>query len=752
MTEPPSPERGDGGGRPSLTERFPALGNLSWGRRRRRIPFVPQTAATDCGAACIAMVLGLHGRSIKLSEVRDATGVSRLGTSALALLDAAAHFGLRGRGLQIDDVDDLRYLPIGTILHWKFSHFVVLESVGSDGAWIVDPATGRRLVSHQELDDSFTGVALALEPDEGFRRAEGDQGRGAWRYVRRVLAQSGVVTRLVVASLFIQLLALSVPVATGLVVDRIVPRGDLRLLQLVAIGVVGIVAFKGLASLLRSTLLVHLRTHLDATLAIEFLDHLAALPYLFFQQRSAGDLAARLNSNSTIREFLTSAALSGILDGMMVSTYLVILLLADLRLGLLVGGFGAMQVLLLIVVRRRQATLMSQLLQAQALARNYEYQILSGIETVKAAGAERSSVERWSHLLVDELNISLDRGRLDAFVTSTLDTLSTAAPLAILVYGASMVIRGDISLGLLLALGALAAGFLNPLSQLVATALQLQLMGSYLERVNDVLDAPREQQGPGRRLGALSGGIALEDVSFRYAPNAPPAVDGVELEIEPGQMVAVVGASGSGKSTLAGILAGLYRPERGRVLFDGVDLGELELTWLRRQLGFVPQQPFLFSSTIRSNVAIRDRTRPLSDIVAACRLACIHEDVVSMPMGYQTLLADNGSSLSGGQRQRITLARALVHRPRVLVLDEATSALDAVTERDVQANLASLRCTRVVVAHRLSTVRNADLIVVMDRGRVIEQGSHRELLARDGRYRELLATQLEDADELGSQG
>ena len=732
----------------TLADRFPALGNLRWGGRRRRIPYVAQAAATDCGAACIAMVLGSFGRATGLSEVRDATGISRHGTSALTLLDAAGHFGLRGRGVQIEDPDDLRFLPPGAILHWRFSHFVVFERMGRKGAWVVDPANGRLLVSRQELDDAFTGVALVLEPSDGFDRRGGAAGGGPWRYIRRVVAQSGVLTRLVVASLFIQLLALSVPLATGLVVDRIVPRGDLRLLLVVAAGVAGIVLFKALASALRSTLLVHLRTRLDATLAIEFFDHMASLPYLFFQQRTAGDLATRLNSNSTIREFLTSAALSGILDGLMVSVYLAILLVANLQLGLLVAAFGGLQLAVFLFVRRRQAALMSELLHVQALARGFEYQLLSGIETVKAAGAEQPSIESWSHLLVDELNVSLDRGRLDALVTSMLETLSTAAPLVILVWGASMVIHGELSLGMLLALGALAAGFLTPLSQLVATAFQLQLMGSYLERVNDVLDTPREQQGPGRRLATLRGRITLEDVTFRYAGTAPPAVDGVSVTIEPGQTVAVVGASGSGKSTLAGLLAGLYRPERGRVLFDDVDLGDLELAWLRRQLGFVAQQAFLFSTSIVSNVALTDRSRPLAEVVAACRLACIHDEIAALPMSYQTLLADNGSSLSGGQRQRIALARALVHRPRVLILDEATSALDALTEKRVHRNLAALRSTRVIVAHRLSTVRDADLILVMDHGRIVERGSHGELLARGGRYRELLATQLENADEL----
>ncbi|HEV7517734.1 MAG TPA: ABC transporter transmembrane domain-containing protein, partial [Thermoanaerobaculia bacterium] len=435
--------------RPSLAARFPALAALCWGRRRH-IPFIQQTTATDCGAASLAMVLGYLGKAVTLSEVRESTGVSRHGTNAMTLLEAARHFGLRGRGVQIAEIEDLQFLDPGAILHWRFSHFLVFDRLEKDGAWVVDPASGRQFLPRAELDRSFTGIALVFERGEDFEPAAATP-KGVMRYLSRLLAQSGLLSRVLVTSVFMQVFALAVPLLTGLIVDRVVPHGDLHLLTVLAVGALGLVGFKLLATLVRSFLLLHLRTRLDAQMSLEFMDHLVELPFLFFQQRSAGDLVMRLNSNSTIREILTSSALSGALDGTMVGLYLVLVLVADPKMGLLVAFLGALRVVLFLLARRRQHDLMSRSLQTQARARSYEFQLLAGIETVKAAGAEREAVQRWSDLFVQDLNVSLDRGRLDAIVNSVLDTLSVASPIIVLLYGAELVIQGDLTLGTMLA-------------------------------------------------------------------------------------------------------------------------------------------------------------------------------------------------------------------------------------------------------------------------------------------------------------
>ena len=713
-----------------------------WLRRRRRIPVVRQTTETDCAAACLTMVLAHHGKELRLEEVRELLGVGRDGADALSLVTGARYHGLRARGVKVPEVANLRFLAPGSVLHWGFHHYVVFERLDGEQLHVVDPGTGRRIIPLAEAGRTFTGVALVFEPGETFTPAKARR-RGVMRYVRELVAQSALLQRILVLSVVLRVLALATPLLTGLVVDRVVPDRDRPLLMVLAIGLAGIAAFDFLSALVRAHLMLQLRTKLDAKITSDFVEHLIALPYAFFHQRSAGDLMMRLNSNTTIREILTAGTLTGVLDGALACLYLAVLFAANSTLAFLVLGLGLLRVLLFLGTRHRQKELMSKTLQVQAKSRTYQVQLLSGIATLKALGAEQQAVDRWSNLFVDELNVSLARGRLDAFFEAAMNTLTTAAPFVVLAAGASQVLAGNLSLGTMLAVSALAIGFLTPLTSLVATAVQLQLLASYMDRMDDVLDAPPEQDRQAVVTAPpLSGRITLDDVSFRYTPMRPFVVRNVSLDIEPGSFVALVGSSGAGKSTLAMLLMGLYKPTSGRVLYDGLDLETLELTSLRRQLGIVLQSPYLFAESIRSNIVLGDETLGLHSVIDAAKKAHIHDFVQTLPLGYDTPLADGGSSLSGGQRQRIALARALVRRPSILLLDEATSHLDTESEREVLEELERLRATRLVIAHRLSTVVRADKILVMENGEIIEQGRHAELVARSGRYAELVRAQL----------
>jgi ATP-binding cassette subfamily B protein len=606
----------------------------------------------------------------------------------------------------------------------------------------MDPAMGRRRLSMEVFRRSYTGVAITFEPGEDFQASKLNA-KGTWRYLRPLLSQSRRLTRVLVGSVLLRLLALALPLLTGLLVDQIIPRNDWHLLLVTGVTMGAVVGYFFLVTLLRSHLLLQLRTHLDVRLTTAFVEHLVDLPYAFFLGRSAGDLMMRLQSNTIVREFLTTGTISALIDGSLGSLYLVLLFMLSPPLAALVLVLGLLQVTVLLLARRRNQHLMSESLQVEAKSQSYTYELLAGIETLKAAGAERRAAEHWERLFIDQVNVALRRGRLQASVETATGTLQLGSPLAILVYGAVQVLNGSISLGTMLAAAALAVGFLEPLATLIETGLRLQLLRSYMERISDVLDAPREQEGQQVATAhRLSGRVTAEGVSFAYGPLAPAVVKDVSLDVQPGQQLGVVGRTGSGKSTLARLLLGMYPPTSGRILFDENDLAGLELKSLRSQIGIVTQRPYLFGATIRQNIALSDPEMPHEMVVDAAKLACIHDEIIAMPMGYETPLVDGGASLSGGQQQRIALARAVANRPTILLLDEATSDLDSVTERMVHHNLNTLGCTRIVIAHRLSTIADADLILLMEEGSIVQRGTHDELMALPGAYREQVAAQL----------
>lgn len=707
----------------------------------RRVPYVQQLELSDCGAACLAMVLAHHGANVGLDEVREVTGTGRDGVDALGIVEAARHFGLDGRGVRAD-LDALAHLPAASILHWQFDHFVVFERLRRGAVDIVDPAAGRVRVPMATFGRAFTGAAIVFDatPDLTTRPATGG---GMRRHLRPVLRQSRLLRRILLVSVLLRVLALALPLLTATVVNEVAPSTDGDLLAMVSMAMVALVAYHFAAAFLRARLLLQLRTGLDVGMTVGFVRHLVDLPYAYFLKRSAGDLMARLRSNAAVREILTTGAISTMLDGSFALLYLVVLLALSPVLGAAALGLAVLQTTVLILARRRNQRLMAQSLQAEARSQSYVYQVLAGIEVLKAAGAEGRAVDHWSNLFVDEVNVATARGRLDALVDAAMSALRLGAPLALLVVGAYQVLAGDLRLGTMLGLVALGAGFLEPVDGLVTTGLQVQQLGSYLARINDVLDTPEEQAGRATRAAAkLTGRVRAEDVSFRYSPLAPPAVDGVTLDIAPGETVAIVGRSGSGKSTLAHLLLGLYEPDGGRVLYDGEDLRELTTRSVRSQIGIVTQDAYVFGGSIRENIALTDPRLPFEATERAARLACIHDDVAAMAMAYDTVLVDGGASLSGGQRQRIALARALVGNPSIVLLDEATSALDGITEREVYDNLATLGCATIVIAHRLSTIASADTIIVMDAGRIVERGSHDALLAAGGSYHDLVARQV----------
>lgn len=713
---------------------------------RHRVPVLLQLNAGECGAACLAMILNYYGHRVCVAECREKCGVGRDGLTALTIAKAARSFGLRVKGLSLEP-PDFRHVRLPAIAHWEFNHFVIVERRSCKRVELVDPAIGRRSLTAAEFEAGFTGVLLAFEPSVDFKSRHKTE-QPAWRnYLRAMLQTTGVVAligQILVASLCLLVLGLAFPLFTKLVVDRVLPLHMAGVMARLGAGLVLVAVALALSTCLRSLLLVYLKSHLDMQMMLGFFQHLLSLPFRFFQQRSSGDLLTRLGSNTLIRETLTNQTLSAILDSTVMAGYLAILIARAPLFGVLSLGIGLSQVVLVVGTSRYARRLTQRSLVAQAASQGYLVEALGGVATLKASGTEHEAMDHWSGLFTEELNASLRCSHIGVVVDTAITTLRTLSPLILLWAGTLRVLEGRMSLGTMLALIGLATAFLQPLSSLVSNTQRLQLVMAYLERIADVVDTEPEQDPRiVQSAPRLSGRIEFRNVSFRYDPNAPVVLNNISLVIEPGQKIALVGRTGSGKSTLALLLLGLYSPTKGEILYDNIPLQRINYRELRSQIGVVLQEPFLFSGSIRHNIAFGNPTLGLDDIVQAARLSAIYVEILEMPMGLETNVAKGGSGLSGGQRQRLSLARALARKPSILVLDEATSHLDVATEAKIEENLRQLSCTRITIAHRLSTVRDADRILVLEGGSIVEMGSHEELLSQCRYYKDIMSSRKE---------
>ena len=704
-----------------------------------KVPLVLQMEAVECGAAALTMILRYYGKMLPLDQVRIACGVSRDGSNAGSMLKAARNFGLDAHGYRME-VADLEKAHLPAIIHWEFDHFLVVEKFTRRWVYLADSARGYRRVSRKQFNGCFTGIVLICRPGSDFH--PGDARPSALIDLLTMLRGARAGLLLVGgASLIVTLIGFGVPVFTQVFIDNVLVRRQAEWQTILLWGLFFMVLLQVLTGYVRSRLLVNIRLKLSFSMLNRFVRHLISLPINFFNERGAGDLMARVDLNNNLRQLLSDSLITALLDITLVVLYFLLMLFYDLALSAIVAAAAVVNVATILLVNRARVNQNELMLSEEAKQRSAELVAMSMIETIKSSGAEDATFARWRGLAVNTVNVEQSFRRLD-IPLQTVPVLASAIVTGLVLWiGATRVIAGVMTIGMVMAFQALQAAFLAPVTRLVSFAGSLQQVKGNWERIEDVLrSSPERPPRDPAPIGLLSGRIELKNITFGYNPVAPPLINNFNLTVEPGRQVALVGPSGAGKSTIAKLITGILLPQSGEVSFNGVNINKIDLRLLRRQIGIVNQAPFLFKGTIRDNISLWDEALSMEEIIRSAKDACIDEEIMSRPDGYDTMLEEEGSNLSGGQQQRVCIARGLAHNPPILLLDEATSSLDAVTEERVIGNLLRRGCTLIEIAHRLSTIRDADEIIVLDNGNVVERGTHEELLKLDGVYASLIKT------------
>lgn len=726
------------------TRRRPAPAPRARTPRPVRTRTVLQMEAVECGAAALAMVLGHYGRFVPLEELRIACGVSRDGSRASNLLKAARGYGLKAKGMQMD-LAALAEVSAPAVLFWEFNHYVVYDGtghrLGRKGVYVNDPGKGRRFVPMDEFDTSFTGVVLTFEPGEEFRRGGRKPGvLGAMP--ARLRGTSGTMAAAVLSSILLVAVGASVPALSRTYIDMFLIGEQTSLLGVLFASMAVTLVLTATLTALQQANLLRGRIISSTLGSARFFRHLLRLPVAFYSQRNPADLVQRLQSNDTVAETLARDLAAAGVDAVVVVLYAVLLWTYDPQLTLVGVMIALLNVVALRIVIHLRATGTQKLRAESARLTNTSYSGLQLIETMKATGGEDGFFRRWAGQHAVTLDVQQRLGVPSAWLAIVAPTLAALNSALILMIGGLRAVDGHLSVGLLVAFQALVTSFTAPISRLGGVAGRIQDFAADVARLKDVENFPADpvysRREPAAGTRRLKGHVELDGITFGYSPLDAPLLKDFSLSVGPGRQVALVGGSGSGKSTVSRLISGLHTPWAGAIRIDGMRLEDIPRGVLAASVAFVDQDVFLFEGTVRDNVALWDPSIPDEAVTAALQDAAVHDVVARRPGGIHSRVEQDGRNFSGGQRQRLEIARALVRRPSVMVLDEVTSALDAVTEQVIIDNLRRRGCACVVIAHRLSTVRDSDEIVVLDRGTVVERGRHEHLVAARGPYAALV--------------
>ena len=699
----------------------------------------PDSELKDSALLCLLIMARLFGLPADAEQLRHQFSESGKLLSETDLLRAAKHLGFKA-GLVRSDWSQLASAPLPALAQQKDGRYVVIAKVESNKVLLQDPLSGHPVLLPQTSFEQLWGGKLILFTKRAQLRAEDRVFDFTW-FIPAIIKYRKLFGEVLLASFFIQVFALMTPLFTQVVIDKVLVHKGLTTLHVLAIGMIALTVFEVLLGGLRTYLFSHTSNRIDVGLGAQLFRHLLALPLAYFEARRVGDTVARVRELETIRQFLTSSTVTVVIDLSFACVFLAVMVFYSPVLTLVVLCSLPLYVIISVVITPIIRARLNEKFNRGAENQSFLVESINGIETLKAMAVEPPMQRKWEEQLAGYVRASFRATTLMNVTGQVASFIHKVTTIAILWLGAHLVMNGELTIGQLIAFTMLAGMVSGPVLRIVQLWQDFQQAGVSVQRLGDVLNAVPEPSSISQRttLPTLAGRVVFEDVTFRYRLDGAEVLRKVSLTVAPGKVIGIVGRSGSGKSTIAKLIQRLYVPERGRVLVDGIDLAQVDPAWLRRQIGVVLQENFLFNRSVRENIALSDPGIPMEQVVAAAKLAGAHEFILELPNGYDTMVGEHGCSLSGGQRQRIAIARALVTNPRVLIFDEATSALDYESEAIIQHNLAQICQGRTVfiIAHRLSTVRPAHHILVIEKGEIIEEGKHDELIKLNGYYARL---------------
>lgn len=735
--------------------------NIEKQARPVKTPTILQMEGVECGAAALGIILGYHGRYVPLEKLRIETGVSRDGLKATNILKAARKYGLESKGYA-KSIEKLMQLQMPAIIFWNFNHFLVLEGFTKNKVFISDPAQGRYHISHEEFDDAFTGVVMTFEPNEKFEK--GNEKKGLLNsLISRVKGSKAALTYILIASLFLVIPGLIIPSFTKIFIDNyLINRVSGFVMPLLLI-MVGMLAVNSVLVYVQQYYLLRLETKLALTSSSKFLWHVFHLPISFFTQRYSGEIGSRVSLNDKVAKLLSGELANAILNVIVVIFYAALMFSYDVVLTSIGIGMAAINAFTMLYVSRARKDGSRRLINENGKLMGTTTSGISMVETLKASGRENDFFTTWVGYLAKVTSAQQELGWLTARVNTIPPLLMSFISTIILGVGAMRVMDGHMTLGMLVAFLYLMNNFLGPVNQLVNVGGLLQETEGDMGRIDDVLnyeisddfketvenDTPNDVDKQSSKedidtntseffTGKLTGHLEIRNVTFGYNPTMPALIEDFNLKLIPGKRVALVGGSGSGKSTVARLVAGLYNPWEGDILFDNKVRKDIPRHIITESVAVIDQEVIMFEGTVKENISFWDNHITDQNIIQSAHDADIHETIALRTNAYDNMVSEGGGNFSGGQRQRLEIARALALNPSILIMDEATSALDPKSEKIVMDNIKRRGCTSLIVAHRLSTILDCDEIIVMDKGKIVERGSHQELIANNGVYAELI--------------